>query len=193
MRRTPSGALCGNIAAGTWNGRLRATVPDNAASAATSSATSVFGRKIFLDQVPFDSNPLQWLRLEEWARDEGDGFGRLLGAIGPAGPSDPGQKVHAALASARVAARYPCGKKHRSSDRSGNPCNPFGAIPAPSGAGGVPGNRVGENLRPRTTVETDAPRLEQAQRLRASEELQAMRWRISASLDTEGYQCARAD
>ena len=173
MRRTPSGALCGNIAARIRNASLRANVSDNKASAASSPATSVLGRKISQDQVPFEPNPLHWLRPEEWTRDEGDGFGRLLGAIGPAGPFDPGQKAHAALVSAMAAARCQYGKKPRSSDRRGNPCDPFGAKPAPSGAGRTPGNRFGRNQRPRTKAETDAPRLEQDQRLRAPEELQA--------------------
>jgi hypothetical protein len=174
LRRTPSGALCGNIAARIRSASFRANVPDNKASAASSPATSVLVTEIFQDQVPFDPNPLHRLRPEEWTRDEGDGFGRLLGAIGPAGPFDPGQKAHAALVSARAAARYPCGKKPRSSDRSGKPCDPSGARPAPSGAGGVSGNRIDGNQRLRTTAETDAPRLEQDQRLRVPEELQAI-------------------
>jgi hypothetical protein len=174
LRRTPSGALCGNIAARIRTASLRATVPDNTASVVSSTATSVLGRKMSQDQVPFDPNSLHRLRLEEWTRDEGDGFGRLLGAIGPAGPFDPGQKAHAALVSAKAAARCQYGKKPRSSDRSGDPCDPSGAKPAPSGAGRTSGNRFGRNLRLRTKAETDAPRLEQYQCFRVQEELQAI-------------------
>lgn len=81
LRRTPSGALCGNIAMRDVERTLRGALADHAPSGARPSVRPSSDRHIH-GIVPAAGNPLERLRPLLWGKGEGTGFGWCLGING---------------------------------------------------------------------------------------------------------------
>jgi hypothetical protein len=157
LRRTPSGALCGNIAARTRVDALgqppSATRPRPRRHRQPPSSDG---------KCPRNRSLSTRIRSTDLGRRNGNGTRETASAtsLGPSDPSVLQTPVRRAMWPwFRPRPRRDTRPGRNPGPRTGakNPCDPSGAKPAPSGTGKVSGTRVDGSHCLRTTAESDAP------------------------------------